>query len=308
MTSSNRDDFTKATIRKLAHRAGYRCSFPNCTVTTAGPSEESLDATSNIGVACHITAAAPGGPRHDENLSSVERKSISNGIWMCQNHAKLIDDDEVIYTEDDLKAWKQEAEDRARDAMVNPGAHQDADTRLDHFENELNRLVAHRLRDALTPMQETISLFLQRHGDPEANQLFNRHDADNVTREDLAPIIDVLCSDAVMGPTEGPPLTPSGITWMKYILHGVERGIELSDQALLTYAGRGDLELVCALEELKRRSELMLYIMVSLVNQGQIKSSPARSYMGLLVQRILWADAVWHRWLVEVYSPKKGEQ
>ncbi len=64
----------------------------------------------NVGVAAHITAASPGGPRYDETLTSDGRSDISNGIWLCQIHAKLIDDDELAFPASTLKAWKETAE------------------------------------------------------------------------------------------------------------------------------------------------------------------------------------------------------
>lgn len=106
----SRDDFTQDTKRRLAHRAGYRCSNPGCRALTAGPSDVAPDATTSIGVAAHISAAAPKGPRFREELSAVARSSINNGIWLCQNHAKAIDDDSRRFTEALLLAWKEEAE------------------------------------------------------------------------------------------------------------------------------------------------------------------------------------------------------
>lgn len=38
------------------------------------------------------------------------RSDIANGIWLCQTHAKLIDDDELIYTSAVLRDWKDTAE------------------------------------------------------------------------------------------------------------------------------------------------------------------------------------------------------
>jgi hypothetical protein len=64
----------------------------------------------NIGVAAHITAASPGGPRYDLHLTPVERAGHENGIWLCQNCAKLIDNDVRAYPATVLKAWKFEAE------------------------------------------------------------------------------------------------------------------------------------------------------------------------------------------------------
>lgn len=52
----------------------------------------------------------PGGPRYDPDMASEVRSDISNGIWLCQTHAKLIDDDEFTYTPAVLRDWKETAE------------------------------------------------------------------------------------------------------------------------------------------------------------------------------------------------------
>ena len=67
-----RDDFTQPTLDILAKRVGVRCSNPSCHKLTTGPRTEETKII-NIGVGSHITAAAPGGPRYDANLSSEER-------------------------------------------------------------------------------------------------------------------------------------------------------------------------------------------------------------------------------------------
>jgi hypothetical protein len=74
--------------------------------------------TTIIGVAAHITAAAVGGPRHDATLPREHRRSALNGIWLCQNCAKLVDTDESLYTVAELVQWKKDAEDRARSAIA----------------------------------------------------------------------------------------------------------------------------------------------------------------------------------------------
>ncbi len=108
-----RDDFTKQTIETLADRAGNRCSNPGCRQPTSGPRTESTRAV-NIGVAAHITAASEGGPRYDSSLTPEERRHPDNGIWLCQNCAKLVDNDPARYPVDLLRAWKRDAEDAAR--------------------------------------------------------------------------------------------------------------------------------------------------------------------------------------------------
>lgn len=108
MKDDKRDNFTYAVKNKLAKRVVYVCSNPNCRKLTIGP--DSGNGINNIGVAAHICAAAPGGPRYDENMSEEERKGIDNGIWLCQSCAKLIDSDEDKYTVQLIKSWKEQTE------------------------------------------------------------------------------------------------------------------------------------------------------------------------------------------------------
>ena len=107
-----RDDFSQAVIEILAKRVGYRCSNPDCDQLTSGPQVHPMKAV-NVGVASHITAASPQGPRHDDSLSPVQRKDIENGIWLCQKCGKLVDNDAARYTVPLLREWKRQAEERA---------------------------------------------------------------------------------------------------------------------------------------------------------------------------------------------------
>lgn len=104
-----RDEFTQQVKEDLAKRAGYKCSNPDCKCTTIAPTAGSKK-SQTIGVAAHITAAAAGGPRFDKTLSSDERKSVDNGIWLCQNCAKKIDSDKITFTVMRLIIWKNAAE------------------------------------------------------------------------------------------------------------------------------------------------------------------------------------------------------
>lgn len=110
---TKRDEFLGATRDVLAERCGLRCSYLGCSNATAGPSRESESAVARTGVACHITAAAPGGKRYDPKLSPEERRSVSNAIWMCSTHSVEIDRDEARYTVSVLNHWKKIAEARA---------------------------------------------------------------------------------------------------------------------------------------------------------------------------------------------------
>jgi hypothetical protein len=55
----------------------------------------------------HITAASPGGPRYDGALSTAARAEIENGIWLCETHAKLIDDEGVTWSVPKLRETKR---------------------------------------------------------------------------------------------------------------------------------------------------------------------------------------------------------
>lgn len=104
-----RDNFTKTTKNLLASRVGYRCSNPTCRLQTSGPSVNETEAV-NLGVAAHIVAASVGGPRYDTAMTSEQRASASNGIWLCQTCAKLIDSDVAKFTVEVLREWRSIAE------------------------------------------------------------------------------------------------------------------------------------------------------------------------------------------------------
>lgn len=117
---SSRDDFTQATKRSIGQRAGWACSNPECRKPTEGPKSSGESGTS-IGVAAHVTAASEGGPRFDGNLTSEERRSVSNGLWLCQDCAHVIDHDEHRFSAPVLFGWKQFAEQNARVALGKQG-------------------------------------------------------------------------------------------------------------------------------------------------------------------------------------------
>ena len=108
----SRDDFSEQTKRVLAHRSGHRCAKPDFLAPTSGPASEP-NHWINLGFAAHITAASPGGPRFDPTLSPAARKSVSNGLWMCPTHGKLVDSDESAFDVAILRQWKALAETNA---------------------------------------------------------------------------------------------------------------------------------------------------------------------------------------------------
>ncbi|WP_448190652.1 hypothetical protein [Azospirillum sp. sgz301742] len=106
-----RDNFSPKVKDVLAKKSGYICSFPGCHRLTVGPSADRSSGVSMVGVAAHITAAAKTGPRYDKDMLPEERASEGNGIWMCQTHGKLIDDNESKHTVVALRRWKKQHED-----------------------------------------------------------------------------------------------------------------------------------------------------------------------------------------------------
>jgi hypothetical protein len=107
-----RDDFSAAVKRKLAETVRFECSNPDCQAATIGPGAKK-GSTVNVGVAAHITAASPKGPRYNKKLTSRQRKSFGNGIWLCQTCGKAVDSDKSRHTVPELRLWKQRAEQEA---------------------------------------------------------------------------------------------------------------------------------------------------------------------------------------------------
>jgi hypothetical protein len=91
-----RDDFSEEVKRTVAARVGHLCSNPKCRAPTSGPQIDSSKAL-NVGVASHITAASPGGPRYDQALTPDQRKSADNALWLCQTCGKLVDNDKLRF-------------------------------------------------------------------------------------------------------------------------------------------------------------------------------------------------------------------
>ncbi|VVO01558.1 hypothetical protein [Pseudomonas fluorescens] len=115
--ANERHDFLQSTVQRLRDRAGNVCSFPGCHVHTHG-SAFNGDKAVGVGVACHIKAAAPGGPRYDAKQTKDERRHLNNGIWMCQTHSKLIDADDSAYSVKILRDWRHTAEARSN-SLIN---------------------------------------------------------------------------------------------------------------------------------------------------------------------------------------------
>ena len=100
-------DFTKSIVDLLPKRAAYKCSNPDCRITTVGPTKNINKATV-IGEAAHILGARSGSKRYLCNMSDNSRAEITNAIWLCRNCHKLIDTDERRFTSALLFSWREE--------------------------------------------------------------------------------------------------------------------------------------------------------------------------------------------------------
>ena len=114
-----RDNFSDRTRTQISRLAGGLCSYPGCRAATFGATSDG-SAVLDIGIAAHISAAAAGGPRYDANMTSTDRGSASNGIWMCADHGRAIDADVKFYTVGKLREWKRDAE---REAFLRVSRH-----------------------------------------------------------------------------------------------------------------------------------------------------------------------------------------
>ena len=155
-----RDNFSAQTKRILAHRAGHRCSNPDCGKPTSGPTQEE-DGFINIGKAAHITAAAPNAPRYESSLTPEQRSDASNGIWLCPGCHDLIDQDAPRYPTTLLHQWKEQAEESAFLSLCTnrSGGYQDIATALPFDEDEADREF---LSNLALPTEDDINLVMER--------------------------------------------------------------------------------------------------------------------------------------------------
>ena len=113
-------DFSKKTVETLAKRAANQCSNPDCRTTTSGPSEHADDSI-NIGEAAHIYGARSGTARYRSKMTPGTRAEITNGIWLCKNCHKQVDDDELRYPARLLFRWRNLHEEYIVSTIGTPG-------------------------------------------------------------------------------------------------------------------------------------------------------------------------------------------
>jgi hypothetical protein len=146
-----RDDFSPDVKRALAARAGYRCSV--CEKPTIGAGS-TPDSVLSDGIAAHITAAAPGGPRFDSTLSTDQRRGVENGIWCCTQHGREIDSDAPGFTTELLRGLKRRREELAKKQLSGEGAPGSSSAVLVDFPHAQTAL---RLFEIISPQPYTFA-------------------------------------------------------------------------------------------------------------------------------------------------------
>lgn len=108
---SNREkDPLESQVRILYGQSHGRCAYPQCGKILVMPSRDRRDMPKNVAKVAHITAASPGGPRYDAEMSSDERRSETNLMLMCGDHHDAIDTQLAFHTTKWLRAAKKEHE------------------------------------------------------------------------------------------------------------------------------------------------------------------------------------------------------
>lgn len=237
-----RDDFSSPVKEMLAKRVGHKCSNPNCRQPTSGPQSNSTGAV-NIGVAAHVKAASPGGKRYDPNQTPDERKSIDNGIWLCQNCAKLVDSDEAKYTVEYFQKWKKMSEGTALLDIEEPAVKKENGINITSF-NQSGGITAHTVnlkapkRTIVHSMMEIIAELKKFPvGAYRLHYMSSDTEATNLANE----IDEVLAASGwrKIDPIQriGGPQLPEGVT--VYMIKNVDPPVTLLNYIYRALGGRG---------------------------------------------------------------------
>ncbi len=114
-----RDEFPESVKRTVGERAAYICTNPVCRRPTVGPHSDPSKSL-KIGEACHICAAAPGGPRYDPQQTASQRREIANAIWLCATCSTQVDKDNAPYSASVLRQWVAQHEEWLRNGGIVP--------------------------------------------------------------------------------------------------------------------------------------------------------------------------------------------
>jgi hypothetical protein len=108
MAGRKNREFSERVKEQLRERVAFMCSNPLCRRLTVKAAFEGNDSVRS-GDAAHIHSAGKG-PRFDPAMTNHECRAFENGIWLCSNCAREVDDNNSQYSAATLRKWKADAE------------------------------------------------------------------------------------------------------------------------------------------------------------------------------------------------------
>ncbi|MBU5206334.1 hypothetical protein [Bacillus safensis] len=103
--------FTSRVVNIIAMRAGHRCSKPDCGKATIKAKPYPYDDGYTIdGEAAHIRGRTERSARYDKDYPVKDLNSSKNGVWLCGNCHKEVDDNPKSYSIELLEQWKKDTE------------------------------------------------------------------------------------------------------------------------------------------------------------------------------------------------------
>lgn len=91
MNTTARDPVPKAQEKVVIARSGNQCAYPGCALELTVNPQSVGDQPKATGKVAHIAGASPNGPRYDPDMSTPERGSANNLIYLCGTHHDAID-------------------------------------------------------------------------------------------------------------------------------------------------------------------------------------------------------------------------
>jgi len=96
------------------------CSNPDCVALTSGPASEDQSSI-NLGEAAHIYGRTSVSARFKPGFTEAELCDITNGMWLCRNCHKLIDNDPLRFPAELLFTWRRQHEAAILARLGRPG-------------------------------------------------------------------------------------------------------------------------------------------------------------------------------------------
>lgn len=110
MNTTARGPVPRAQEKVVIARSGNKCAYPGCVLELTVDPYNKEDQPKATGKVAHIAGASPNGPRYDPDMSTAERGSANNLIYLCGTHHDAIDAQLHHHTREFLTDAKQNHE------------------------------------------------------------------------------------------------------------------------------------------------------------------------------------------------------